>query len=314
MAVYDRLQWSTWRGVQWTGVYRFSLPGRGTQLWVMRHVPPKRPYFFSLAFTERPPFLPTSTHWPPILNKLLVTERPWHIFVTQRPLIFVFNSQASDNFMQKNRFFENFVKFEEMLRNFWPFWPWKPLFFMHFTERPPFLCALSLKDPFFWRNLSPKDPYIWGAWWHSYVTFTCECPPRSLLSAVWNDDDFHTKAHKRSVVRQGILLYTLPTVEFETTFPTLGLFVLIWEHISCWIQWQWKYEFSQNFFEEKKSLKIWACRLHSYAKDTYEISQRHLWTYFVSYHHLQLWYSALSLRRMAHHKNDKYMLHVLHIR
>ena len=23
----------------------------------------------------------------PILNKLLVTERPWHIFVTQRPLI-----------------------------------------------------------------------------------------------------------------------------------------------------------------------------------------------------------------------------------
>ena len=42
---------------------------------------------------------------------------------------------------------------------------------------PLFLCALSLKDPLFWRNLSPKDLYIWGAWWHSYVTFICECPP-----------------------------------------------------------------------------------------------------------------------------------------
>ena len=42
--------------------------GGGTQLWVTRHVPPKRPYFFSLAFTERPPFLPTFTQWPPIFR------------------------------------------------------------------------------------------------------------------------------------------------------------------------------------------------------------------------------------------------------
>ena len=28
--------------------------GGGTQLWVTCHVPPKRPYFFSLSFTERP--------------------------------------------------------------------------------------------------------------------------------------------------------------------------------------------------------------------------------------------------------------------
>ena len=74
-------------------------------------------------------------------------------------------------------FFENFDIFDEMMRNFLPFWPWKPLFLMHFTERPLFLCTVSLKDPLFWHNLSPKDPYIWGAWWHSYVTFICECPP-----------------------------------------------------------------------------------------------------------------------------------------
>ena len=106
-----------------------------------------------------------------------VYERPWHIFVTQRPLIFAFDSQPSDDFRQKNGFFKNFDKFDEMLRNFGYFGPESPYFWMHFTERPLFLCTLSLKDPLFWHNLSPKDPYIWGAWWHSYITFICECPP-----------------------------------------------------------------------------------------------------------------------------------------
>ena len=55
--------------------------------------------------------------------------------------------------------------------------PESPYFWMHFTESPLFLCALSLKDPLFWHNLSSKDAYIWGAWWHSYITFICECPP-----------------------------------------------------------------------------------------------------------------------------------------
>ena len=100
-------------------------PGGGTKLWVTRHVPPKRPYFFSLAFTKRPPFLPTFTQWHPIFNKLLVTERPWHIFVTQRPLIFAFND-----------------KFDEMLRNFWSFWPWKPLFYDAFQWKTSYFCAL----------------------------------------------------------------------------------------------------------------------------------------------------------------------------
>ena len=74
----------------------------------------------------------------------------------------------------------NFTKCWEI---FGHFGPESPYFLMHFTERcislkdPLFLYALSLKDPFFWRNLSPKDPYIWGAWWPSYVTFICECPP-----------------------------------------------------------------------------------------------------------------------------------------
>ena len=77
------------------------LPG-GTQLWVTRHVPPKRPYFFSLAFTERPPFLPTFTQWPPIFQKfrhfwrnvekflaILALKAPIFYAFTERPPIYV---------------------------------------------------------------------------------------------------------------------------------------------------------------------------------------------------------------------------------
>ena len=69
-----------------------DLPGGGgTQLWVTRHVPPdqKDPPFF--ARFHRKTLIFTNFHpMTPFFNKLLVTERPWHIFVTQRPLIFAF--------------------------------------------------------------------------------------------------------------------------------------------------------------------------------------------------------------------------------
>ena len=72
-------------------------------------------------------------------------------------------------------FFKNFDIFDEMF-NFWPF-ALKALFLMHFTERPPNFVHFVTERPLFWHNLSQKDPYIWGAWWHSYVTFICECSP-----------------------------------------------------------------------------------------------------------------------------------------
>ena len=63
-----------------------------------------------------------------------------------------------------------------MLRNFWP---WKAVFFGCTSLKTRYFCTLChWKNPLFWRNVSPKDPHIWGAWWHSYVTFICECPPR----------------------------------------------------------------------------------------------------------------------------------------
>ena len=61
-------------------------------------------------------------------------------------------------------FFENVDIFDKMLRKFWPFWPWKPLFFMHFTEKssiferfvtekPPFLMQFVTERPLHLRCL-----------------------------------------------------------------------------------------------------------------------------------------------------------------
>ena len=122
-------------------------------------MPPKSPYFFSLTLTERPLFLPTFTQWPPISNKLLVTEIPWHIFVTQRPLIFAFSSQTSDNFRQKIWIFRkistNLMKCWEIFGHFGPessyflmhFTDGPPIFVRFVTERPPFLTQFVTERP-----------------------------------------------------------------------------------------------------------------------------------------------------------------------
>ena len=53
--------------ISWGGALNFGLRA-------MRQKDPT--FFFSLAFTERPPIFPTFTQWSPIFNKLLITERP----------------------------------------------------------------------------------------------------------------------------------------------------------------------------------------------------------------------------------------------
>ena len=78
-----------------------------------------------------------------------------------------------------------FSKISTFLTKCWEifghFGPESPYFLMHFTERPPIFVHFVTERPPFLPNLSPKDPYIWGAWWHSYVTFICECLPRELF-------------------------------------------------------------------------------------------------------------------------------------
>ena len=145
-------------------------------------MPPKRPYFFfffrSLSPKDPRPFSPTFTQCPPIFNKLLVTERPWHIFVTQNPS-FAQLIVKQVTIFDKIRFFKNFDKVDEMVWNSWPFWPWKPLFFDAFHWKTLYFCALfHWKTPFLTQFVTElEDPYIWGTWWHWYVTFICECPP-----------------------------------------------------------------------------------------------------------------------------------------
>ena len=103
--------------------------GGGTQLWVTCHVPPKRPYFFSLTFTEGPPFWSTFTQWLPIFNKLLVTERP---------------------FLAKSWIFQKFWQIWRNVEKFLAILALKaPIFWCISLKDPLFLCALSLKDHLF---------------------------------------------------------------------------------------------------------------------------------------------------------------------
>ena len=141
--------------------HRWYIPGALINFGLCAMCHQKDPTFFARFHRKTPIFTNASfTQWTPILNKLLiVTERPWHIFDTQRPLIFTFNSQTSDDFWQKIWFFENFDNFDEMLRNFLPFWPWKPLFFDAFHWKTPYFCALChWKTPFFDAICHRKTP------------------------------------------------------------------------------------------------------------------------------------------------------------
>ena len=97
-----------------------------------RSLSPRDHHFYQLSPND--PLFLTNSLSPKDLDTSLVT---------QRPLIFSFNSQTSDNFWQKIWFFEHFNKFDEMLRNFWPiFW------------------CISLKDPLFCALYHWKTPFL----------------------------------------------------------------------------------------------------------------------------------------------------------
>ena len=127
-------------------------------------------FFFARFHRKIPIFSPTFTQWPP--------ETPCH----RKTLTHLCHSNPSFSqlivkqvtIFDKIRFFKNFNKVDEMVRNSWPS-PWKP----HFTERPPiFVRFVTERPPFLTQFVTElEDPYIWGTWWHWYVTFICECPP-----------------------------------------------------------------------------------------------------------------------------------------
>ena len=127
---------------------------------------------FLLAFTERPPFLPTFTKWPHIFNKLLVTERPWHTFVTKRPLIFAFNVKQVTIFGKKMDFLKISTNLTKCWEIFDHFGPESPYFLMHFTERPHIFVWCHWKTPFFDTICHRKTPTseVLGSLVLSYVS------------------------------------------------------------------------------------------------------------------------------------------------
>ena len=138
-----------------------DLPGGGgTQLWVTRHMPPKRPSFL-LAFTERPPFLPTFTQWPLFLTNSLSPKDPDTSLSLKDPSF----SHLMTSLMKCWKLFGHFG-------------PENPYFLMHFTERPHILCALSqwLKDPFFDTICHRKTPTSEVLGGTSTSLSLCECP------------------------------------------------------------------------------------------------------------------------------------------
>ena len=136
----------------------------------------------ALAFTERPPFLPNFTQWPPIFNKLLVTERPDTSLSLKDPSFLHLIVKQVTIFGKKLDFSKISTNLTKCWEIFGHFGPKSPYFLCISLKDPLFLCTLSLKDPLFWCNLSPKNPYIWCAWWHSYVTFKFECIPPGYIT------------------------------------------------------------------------------------------------------------------------------------
>ena len=107
------------------------------------------PTFFRSLSPKDPPFYQLSPNDPVFLTNSLSPKDPdtslslkdpsfWHLLVKQVTI-----------FCKKIDFFANFDRFDKMLRNFLAI----------LTLKVPIFWCISLKDPLFWRNLSPKDPY-----------------------------------------------------------------------------------------------------------------------------------------------------------
>ena len=118
----------------------------------------KDPTFFA-RIHRKTPFLPTFTQCPLFLTNSLSPKDPDISLSLKEPSFSYLKVKQVAIFgkkkKKKNGFFE---KFDKMLRICGQFGPKSPYYLMHFTERPPILCALSLKDPLFDALCHRKTP------------------------------------------------------------------------------------------------------------------------------------------------------------
>ena len=83
-----------------------------------RSLSPKDPHFYQLS--PKDPLFLTNSLSPKDSDTSLSLKDPSFSYLIVK-LLRIFGKKIG--------FFENLTKFDEMLRNFWPFWPKKPLFF-----------------------------------------------------------------------------------------------------------------------------------------------------------------------------------------
>ena len=97
----------------------------------------KDPTFYRSLSLKDPHFYQLSPNDPQFLTNSLSSKDPDTSLSLKDPSFSHSTVKQVTIFGKKNWFFKNFDKFDEKLRNFWPFWPWKTPFFRYFTKRPP---------------------------------------------------------------------------------------------------------------------------------------------------------------------------------
>ena len=110
-------------------------------------MPPKRPYLFHSLSPKDPHFNQLSPNDPLFLTNSLSPKD----LDTSLSLKDPSPSHANKwQFSVKNQIFQKFRQIWRMLRNFWPFWPWKALLFD----------AFHWKTPYFLRFVTERSPFL----------------------------------------------------------------------------------------------------------------------------------------------------------
>ena len=141
--------------IQDNNFYCFKMrlqPREGTQLWVTRHVPSKRPYFFfSRSLSPKDPHF---YQRPPIFNKLHGHRKTLTHLCQSKTPHFCIISQTSDNFRQKIWFFENFDKYWRNGEKF------LAILALNMLKAPIISDAFHWKTPYFCTLCHGKTPFL----------------------------------------------------------------------------------------------------------------------------------------------------------
>ena len=124
--------------------------GGGTQLWVTRHVPPKKnPTFFRLFSPKDPHFYHVSPNDRLFLTNSLSPKDPDTNLSLKDPSFSHLIVKQVSIFGKKFDFSKISTKLMKCWEIFGHFGPESPYFFMYFTERPPIFVRLVTERPHF---------------------------------------------------------------------------------------------------------------------------------------------------------------------